>query len=64
MPEVVTLVIEALESNSWPMKARAATAIETIVSKMKGNLKAPELDTLLAALLQGLSGRTWTGKVN
>lgn len=48
----------------WNTKAQAATAIGTVAKKLGKNLESPSLDHLLSAVLKGLSGRTWNGKVN
>jgi proteasome component ECM29 len=45
------------------MKAQGAFTMATTADKLKSNLGSPHLGLLLTALLDGLSGRTWTGKV-
>ncbi|XP_014680930.1 PREDICTED: proteasome-associated protein ECM29 homolog [Priapulus caudatus] len=60
--ELVEITQAGLESNSWPMKAQAASGIEMIANKMAGNLGAPHLGKLLTALIAGLASRTWDGK--
>lgn len=44
------------------MKAQGAAAMASI-AKQTGSLVPPHLGMVLSALLQGLPGRTWTGKV-
>ncbi|KAB0794456.1 hypothetical protein PPYR_11295 [Photinus pyralis] len=53
---------EALESQSWNMKAQAATAISTVAVKLGVSLEAKERNNLIRILINGLSGRTWNGK--
>ena len=60
----MVLTQEALQSQSWPIKSRSATAMETIANKLKENLKSPQLDIIVEALINGLGGRTWKGKVS
>jgi len=62
LPELVSITKEALGSQSWPMKAQAASAMKTMATKLGSQLGPPHLGLLLNALLEGLSGRTWTGK--
>jgi len=61
--EIVQLLRECIESQSWNTKAQAAAAMETVASKLNAELGPPHLGSLLTALLIGLQGRTWTGKV-
>lgn len=63
LTEIVTLCQKGLEAQSWPTKAQAARAMKTVASKLGANLGPPHLGMLLKALLAGLGGRTWTGKV-
>lgn len=65
MKEVVELTKTALASQSWARKAQGARAMKTVATKLgdSGNLTAPHLGLLLTALLNGLPGRTWAGKV-
>ncbi|KAK5644780.1 hypothetical protein RI129_006080 [Pyrocoelia pectoralis] len=51
-----------LESQSWNMKAQAATAISTVAVKLGTSLEAKERNALIQILLNGLNGRTWNGK--
>ncbi|CDQ93994.1 unnamed protein product [Oncorhynchus mykiss] len=44
------------------MKAQGAAAMASIAKQQTGSLVAPHLGMVLSALLQGLVGRTWTGK--
>ncbi|KAK3091483.1 hypothetical protein FSP39_020174, partial [Pinctada imbricata] len=60
--EIVQLLGETIESQSWNTKAQAASAMSTVASKLQSNLGHPHLGKLLTALLTGLQGRTWTGK--
>lgn len=62
MQELITITQKALQSQSWKMKAQGAAAMASI-AKQTGSLVPPHLGIVLSALLQGLPGRTWTGKV-
>ena len=64
LAEIVTQTKEALGSQSWPRKAQAARAMSTVAKKLGSRLQPPHLGRLLAALVAGLSGRTWNGKVS
>ncbi|XP_065519681.1 proteasome adapter and scaffold protein ECM29 isoform X3 [Lathamus discolor] len=61
MQELITITQKALQSQSWKMKAQGAAAMASI-AKQTGSLVPPHLGIVLSALLQGLPGRTWTGK--
>ncbi|NWI89256.1 ECM29 protein, partial [Pitta sordida] len=61
MQELITITQKALQSQSWKMKAQGAAAMASI-AKQTGSLVPPHLGMVLSALLQGLPGRTWTGK--
>ncbi|KAL8203023.1 UNVERIFIED_CONTAM: hypothetical protein K2H54_036013, partial [Gekko kuhli] len=61
MEELIAITQKALQSQSWKMKAQGASAMASI-AKQSGSLVPPHLGMVLSALLQGLSGRTWTGK--
>uniref|UniRef100_A0A8B9IZU2 Ecm29 proteasome adaptor and scaffold n=1 Tax=Amazona collaria TaxID=241587 RepID=A0A8B9IZU2_9PSIT len=61
MQELITIAQKALQSQSWKMKAQGAAAMASI-AKQTGSLVPPHLGIVLSALLQGLPGRTWTGK--
>ncbi|KAM6036464.1 proteasome adapter and scaffold protein ECM29 isoform 4-T4 [Theristicus caerulescens] len=61
MQELITITQKALQSQSWKMKAQGAAAMASI-AKQTGSLAPPHLGIVLSALLQGLPGRTWTGK--
>ncbi|XP_061488079.1 proteasome adapter and scaffold protein ECM29 isoform X5 [Rhineura floridana] len=61
MEELIGITQKALQSQSWKMKAQGAAAMASI-AKQTGSLVPPHLGMVLTALLQGLSGRTWTGK--
>lgn len=63
MQELIAITQKALQSPSWKMKAQGAAAMASI-AKQTGSLVPPHLGMVVGALLQGLSGRTWTGKVN
>ena len=54
---------KGLESQSWLRKAQGARTLQTTASKLGSNLGPPHLGLVVNALLTGLSGRTWTGKV-
>lgn len=64
LSEIVELLRETLQSQSWSTKAQAARAMSTIADKLGSNLGPPHLGNLLSALLAGLQGRTWAGKVS
>ncbi|XP_028909527.1 proteasome adapter and scaffold protein ECM29 isoform X3 [Ornithorhynchus anatinus] len=61
MQELISITQRALQSPSWKMKAQGAAAMASI-AKQTSSLVPPYLGMILAALLQGLAGRTWTGK--
>ncbi|KFP77947.1 Proteasome-associated protein ECM29, partial [Acanthisitta chloris] len=61
MQELIAITQRALQSQSWKMKAQGAAAMASI-AKQTGSLVPPHLGIVLSALLQGLPGRTWTGK--
>ncbi|XP_062455207.1 proteasome adapter and scaffold protein ECM29 isoform X4 [Rhea pennata] len=61
MQELILITQKALQSQSWRMKAQGAAAMASI-AKQTGSLVPPHLGIVLSALLQGLPGRTWTGK--
>lgn len=63
MTELIAITQTALQSQSWKMKAQGAAAMATVAKEQTGSLVAPHLGMVLTALLQGLSGRTWAGKV-
>lgn len=62
MQELIAITQKALQSQSWKMKAQGAAAMASI-AKQTGSLVPPHLGIVLSALLQGLPGRTWIGKV-
>ncbi|EHB04667.1 Proteasome-associated protein ECM29-like protein [Heterocephalus glaber] len=61
LPELITIMQKALQSQSWKMKAQGAIAMAS-VAKQTSSLVPPYLGMILNALLQGLAGRTWAGK--
>uniref|UniRef100_A0A8C9N950 Ecm29 proteasome adaptor and scaffold n=2 Tax=Serinus canaria TaxID=9135 RepID=A0A8C9N950_SERCA len=61
LQELISITQKALQSQSWKMKAQGAAAMASI-AKQTGSLVPPHLGMVLSALLQGLPGRTWTGK--
>ena len=63
MTELIAITQKALQSQSWKMKAQGAAAMASIAKEQTGSLVAPHLGMVLSALLQGLAGRTWAGKV-
>lgn len=63
MTELIAITQTALQSQSWKMKAQGAAAMATVAREQTGSLVAPHLGMVLTALMQGLSGRTWAGKV-
>lgn len=62
LSEIVQLLQETLQSQSWTTKAQAAAAMSTVADKLGSNLGPPHLGNLMSALLIGLQGRTWAGK--
>lgn len=62
MEELIAVTQKALQSPSWKMKAQGAATMASI-AKQTGALVPPHLGMVLTALLQGLPGRTWAGKV-
>lgn len=63
MTELIAITQKALQSQSWKMKAQGAAAMATVAKEQTGSLVAPHLGLVLTALMSGLSGRTWAGKV-
>uniref|UniRef100_A0A8C5FEG7 Ecm29 proteasome adaptor and scaffold n=1 Tax=Gadus morhua TaxID=8049 RepID=A0A8C5FEG7_GADMO len=63
MTELITITQKALQSQSWKIKAQGAAAMATVAREQTGSLVAPHLGLVLTALLNGLAGRTWAGKV-
>ena len=63
LTEIITITKEGLSSQSWPRKAQAARAMATVATKLGSKLQPPQLGLVLSALLDGLQGRTWDGKV-
>lgn len=62
LQELIAVTQKALQSQSWKMKAQGAIAMASI-AKQTSSLVPPYLGMILTALLQGLTGRTWAGKV-
>ncbi|GFO03251.1 proteasome-associated protein ecm29-like protein [Plakobranchus ocellatus] len=62
LPEIVDLASSCLQSQLWSVKAQSARAIATVADKLGSQLGPPHLASLLTAVLDGLSGRTWQGK--
>ena len=62
LTEIVALLSAAIESPKWTIKAEAARAMGTIAIKLENAIPPNEQKHLLALLLNGLAGRTWTGK--
>nr|XP_033782200.1 proteasome adapter and scaffold protein ECM29 isoform X1 [Geotrypetes seraphini] len=62
MQELIAITQKALQSQSWKMKAQGAAAMASIAKQQTGSLVPPHLGIVLSALLEGLPGRTWTGK--
>lgn len=62
LQELITITQKALQSQSWKMKAQGAIAMASI-AKQTSSLVPPYLGMVLSALVQGLAGRTWAGKV-
>ncbi|WAR24092.1 ECM29-like protein [Mya arenaria] len=63
LAEIVSLLQETIQSQSWATKAQAARAISTVADKLGAKLGPPHLGNLIEALLLGLQGRTWAGKI-
>ena len=61
--EIIIITKDALGSQSWPRKAQAARAMGAVAKKLTSGLQPPYLGKLLSALVAGLAGRTWDGKV-
>ncbi|XP_072162436.1 proteasome adapter and scaffold protein ECM29 isoform X3 [Bemisia tabaci] len=53
-----------LDSPSWNEKAQAATGMKVLASKLGEQLSLDHRKRLIEYLLEGLAGRTWTGKEN
>ncbi|XP_066994237.2 proteasome adapter and scaffold protein ECM29 isoform X2 [Anabrus simplex] len=64
LPEICSVLKDALESPSWTMKAQAARAVATVASKVGTTMNQASRQELVSVLLNGLSGRTWNGKEN
>lgn len=62
LKEIISLCEESLTHQSWSRKAQAARALKVIASKLKSNLQAPHVGSILSVLLEGLNGRTYDGK--
>lgn len=62
MQELIAITQNALQSQSWKMKAQGAAAMASIAKQQTGSLVPPHLGMILNALLQGIAGRTWAGK--
>ncbi|KAM9329749.1 proteasome adapter and scaffold protein ECM29 [Gastrophryne carolinensis] len=62
MKELIDITQTALQSSSWKMKAQGAATIASIAKQQTGSLVPPHLGMILNTLLQGLPGRTWSGK--
>uniref|UniRef100_T1J5P2 TOG domain-containing protein n=1 Tax=Strigamia maritima TaxID=126957 RepID=T1J5P2_STRMM len=60
--EIVQIIKLALDSPSWPLKAQGALALQTVATKLGSSLDANQVDIILKSLVNGLIGRTWTGK--
>merc|ERR1719244_229958 len=62
LTEIMELLPQALESGQWAVKAQAARAMGTVVTKLGGTIQSATQRKLVTHLLTGLQGRTWTGK--
>ncbi|KAM4053541.1 proteasome adapter and scaffold protein ECM29 isoform 2-T2 [Anomaloglossus baeobatrachus] len=62
MKELIDISQKALQSPSWKMKAQGAATMASIAKQQTGSLVPPHLGMVIGTLLQGLPGRTWTGK--
>ena len=56
------LVIAALTSQQWPVKAQAARAMGTVATKLAANIQPDSQARLVLLLLCDLGGRTWDSK--
>ena len=63
LPEVMSFIVNGLSSSSWSIKAQAGAAARTVAEKLGSRLGPPHLGVLINAVMKGLPGRTWTGKV-
>ena len=62
LTEIIGLLSAAIESPQWKIKAEAARAMGTVANKLEDAIPVKEQKHLLTILLNGLAGRTWTGK--
>ncbi|CAH1774881.1 unnamed protein product [Owenia fusiformis] len=62
LKEIVELVENGIKSQSWDLKAQSASTMASIAESLGTSLVDPHLTLLLVALMNGLPGRTWTGK--
>ena len=64
LTEIINLLEVACESAQWRVKAQAARAIGKVAQKLgkSGSFPIKGQKRCMALLLNGLAGRTWTGK--
>ena len=62
LEEIISIASTLLAGQSWERKVEAADSIQTVVNTLHKDLPRKDLDTVVAALLSSLSGRTWDGK--
>lgn len=62
LESIMPMLEKSLEDSSWCIKAQAATAINTIATRLGKNLDHAERNRSINALLQAVSGRTFQGK--
>ena len=64
LEEIISISTTLLSGQSWIRKVEAADSIQAVVNTLNKDLPKKHLDTIVTALLSGLSGRTWDGKEN
>lgn len=62
LENICKILQTALESPSWNMKAQAANSVSTIANKLGTTMDAKHRNNLVSILVNGLTGRTWSGK--
>merc|ERR1719509_653959 len=62
LSELMELLPVALDSAQWSVKAQAARAMGTVVTKLGGTIQPATQRRLATVLVSALQGRTWTGK--
>lgn len=62
LESIIPQLERCLDDPSWAVKAQSANAINTIATRLKGNLADGDRAHLIASLLRCVSGRTFQGK--